>query len=233
MLTTLLLATLFAAEPTSFTPTADYARRELLGFQLHLHPSLTEHPDETATALEELESQLKHIRRVVPDGPLAELVKTPFWIEWEVRPRGACEVHVSPGWLKENGYNPDKLYGVEINNARNFVSWSRSAQPWMVLHELAHSYQHRVLGAKHAGLAAAFKQAQEAKGYESVKYIRGESRRAYALTNADEYFAELTEAYFGKNDFFPFDAAELRQHDPAGFEFLQQTWGLPVNRPAP
>jgi len=213
-----------------FTPTSDYAVRELLGFRLYLHPDLKQHPEEAAAALEELESQLRQVRRVVPDKPLAELQKTPFWIEWERKPRGACEVHVSAGWLKENGYNPDKLYAVEINNVRNFVAWSRRTQPWMVLHELAHSYHHRVLGADYAPLHEAFRQAQSAKSYEAVKFVHGETRRAYALTNASEYFAELTEAYFGRNDFFPFTAAELREHDPAGFAFLERTWGQPTSR---
>jgi hypothetical protein len=217
-------------EPPPYTPTCDYARKELLGFQLYLHPDLEKHPEETSAALDELESQLKSILRVVPDGPLAELKKTPFWIEWERKPRGACEVHVSAGWLKDNGYNPDKLYAVEINNVRNFVAWSRREQPWMVMHELSHAYHHRVLGSGHAGLKEAFRQAQESKLYESVKYIRGNTKRAYALTNASEYFAELTEAYFGKNDFYPFTADELREFDPPGYEFLKSIWGEPVQR---
>jgi hypothetical protein len=213
-----------------FTPTADYARRELLGVQLYLHPDLKQHPDELSAALDELESQLRQIRRVLPDNPLRELLRTPVWIEWEVKPRGACEVHVSAGWLTANGYNPDKLYAMEINNVRNFVAWSRKTQPWMVLHELAHAYHHRVLGAEFAPLHDTFRAAQAAQNYESVKFVHGGTRRAYALTDASEYFAELTEAYFGRNDFYPFTAAELKEHDPLGFEFLERTWGRPVNR---
>jgi hypothetical protein len=51
--------------------------------------------------------------------------------------------------------------------------------------------------------------------------------RAYALTNDREYFAETTEAFFGRNDFFPFDRAELERADPAACEMLRQAWGLP------
>uniref|UniRef100_A0A7C4LLV0 Metallopeptidase n=1 Tax=Schlesneria paludicola TaxID=360056 RepID=A0A7C4LLV0_9PLAN len=213
-----------------YTATAAYHQTELLGHTIYLHPELEQHPAELAAALDELARQLRNIQQVVPAGPLAELRKTPFWVEWERRPRGACEVHVSAEWLRANGYNPDKLLAVEINNVRNFVSWSRREQPWMVLHELAHAYHHRVLGARHPGLLNTFQQAKQAKLYESVKYIRGETRRAYALTNADEYFAELTEAYFGKNDFFPFTAEELADYDAAGFSLLEQIWGRPVNR---
>jgi Mlc titration factor MtfA (ptsG expression regulator) len=51
--------------------------------------------------------------------------------------------------------------------------------------------------------------------------------RAYAITNPAEYFAETTEAYFSRNDFFPFTKEELKQHDPAMFELLGKLWGLP------
>ena len=49
--------------------------------------------------------------------------------------------------------------------------------------------------------------------------------RHYALTNHKEFFAEMTEAYFGVNDFFPFVRAELRRHDEATFLMLQEIWG--------
>ena len=56
--------------------------------------------------------------------------------------------------------------------------------------------------------------------------------RAYALTNPFEYFAEDTEAYFTRNDFFPYTREELRQHDPAMFELLTRLWGVaPVAPP--
>ena len=39
-----------------------------------------------------------------------------------------------------------------------------------------------------------------------------------------EYFAESTEAYFSRNDFFPFTREELKKHDPAMFELLAKLW---------
>jgi len=60
--------------------------------------------------------------------------------------------------------------------------------------------------------------------YESVRYIRGGKLRAYALNNAAEYFAELSEAYFGKNDFYPFVRGELEEFDHAGFQMIEKLW---------
>ena len=46
------------------------------------------------------------------------------------------------------------------------------------------------------------------------------------MTNPMEYFAESTEAFFARNDFFPFDHAELKRHDPGMEQLLAKLWGL-------
>jgi hypothetical protein len=208
----------------AFEPTEKYAKRELHGFTVLVHPEVEKHPEEAKAALAELDAQLKKVCDVVPEKALAAIKKTRIWVEWEVKKNGAMEAHHSVGWLKANGYNPEKVHGVEINNAKNFVAWSKKTQPWMVLHELAHAYHFTVLGEKHAGLHAAYKQAIERKLYESVEFVTGGKRKAYAATNAAEYFAETSEAYFGKNDFFPFTRDEFEKHDPAGFAVVKKAW---------
>jgi len=50
--------------------------------------------------------------------------------------------------------------------------------------------------------------------------------RAYAATNEREYFAETTEAFFGRNDFYPFTRADLEKHDPEMFHLLARVWGV-------
>ena len=103
-------------------------------------------------------------------------------------------------------------------------------QPCMVLHELAHAYHFLVLGEKNPEIAAAYRQAVESGSYESVDYAGGGKRRAYALVNEKEYFAEISEAYFGRNDFYPFTRADLQRHDPVGYELLRRLWGRVENR---
>lgn len=224
--TSIIVVSIALAQPSaSYLPASAYHPRDLRGFVLLVNPEILKHPEDAAAMFEELESQLKRIEQTVPKAALAELKKVRFWIEWEAKPGGAAEFHVSETWLKDNGYNPEKALNVEINNCRNFVTWSQDGQPWMVLHELAHAYHHRVLKHKHEGLEAAFNDAVEKKRYESVAYFRpGEKRKAYAVTNVDEYFAELSEAYFGRNDFYPFDRADLARHDPAGYKAMREIW---------
>ncbi len=230
-LLTLFLAVVARADaPPAIEPTEAYEARTMHGFPLLLHPELKKHPKELKAALAEMDKQLTAIVKVLPKKPLARLKKVKIWMEWEKKKDGAAEFHPSVAWLKANGYNPDKAGCVEINNARNFVRWSELDQPWMVLHELAHAYHFLVLGDNHRGIEAAFKQAVERKLYESVEFVRGGKRKAYALTNSKEYFAELSEAYFGRNDFYPFTRAELEKHDPVGFRVLRDAW---EGKPAP
>ena len=61
--------------------------------------------------------------------------------------------------------------------------------------------------------------------YESVKDCMGNGgNRAHALTSAESYFAELTEAFFWKNDYYPFNRDDLYAHDPMGYEMLKAAW---------
>ena len=54
--------------------------------------------------------------------------------------------------------------------------------------------------------------------------VNGKKEKAYAATNPMEYFAEASEAYFGTNDFYPFDRAELERHDPEMFALVDKLW---------
>lgn len=58
---------------------------------------------------------------------------------------------------------------------------------------------------------------------DGVKLVR--SQVPDAGRSACLYFAELTEAYWGENDFYPFDHEELERYDPRGFEALRAVYG--------
>ena len=70
----------------------------------------------------------------------------------------------------------------------------------------------------------AFSSAMESGIYDRVEHADGTFRRAYATTNAQEYYAELTEAYFWNNDFFPFHREQLAEFDVRGFELMESSW---------
>ena len=72
---------------------------------------------------------------------------------------------------------------------------------------------------------AAYEAALESGRYEAVLRDNGNIERHYGLTNVREFFAELTEAFFWHNDFFPFVSTELELFDPQMYALLQKVWG--------
>ncbi len=60
-------------------------------------------------------------------------------------------------------------------------------------------------------------------GTNGVKLVQNQQADAYK--DARSYFIELTEAYWGENNFYPFDYEELQRHDPRGFELLKEMYG--------
>ncbi len=220
-----------APQPTSrpaYPSTDQYELRRIEGWPVYVQKALlADTPDLAREAVRLLEVKLYDITRCVPPKALAELRKIPIWMGVrDVHGRHPCACyHPSRDWLRENGYNTDMAGAVEIANAATFLNWSH-AQPSMVLHELAHGYHHRVLKHRNEKVRTAFEQAVKAKSYESVLYFNGRTTRHYALNNDQEYFAELTEAYFGANDFYPFVRVELKQHDPVGYKMIRDTWGV-------
>ncbi len=204
------------------------------GWTLHVHEALFEQDAAaTARALELLSWQLRDVTRVVPAGALEELRRVPLWMSSEypgVQP--TAEYHPGAGWLRDNGRDPAMAKGVEFTNVRGFEQDARR-MPALVLHELAHAYHDRVLegGFGNGEIQALFEKAQASGRYERVEHRFGDGRasvvRAYAMSNAMEYFAECTEAFFSTNDFFPFHRSELARHDPEMFRLLQRVWGEP------
>ena len=222
-----------AAAPPNPKPTAKpkaqsdqkYTVRKIEGFSIHVNDELlTTHKDLGDKALKLMAVKLYDVTRVVPPKALAELRKVHIWLERD-NPKGRCACyHPSRRWLTSHGHNPEKAKCVEIANATRFLAWSH-AQPSMVLHELAHAYHHQVITHGDKDVQAAYKQAVASKRYEKVLYVNGREKRAYALNNQMEYFAELTEAFFGVNDFYPFVRAEITKHDPQGYKAVKKAWG--------
>lgn len=208
----------------AFTPTAAYTRKTIRGFTVLVHPAVVEDSLAASQAFAELESQMDRITAALPEEVLASLREARIWLEWQQRDDTAAQFHPARAWLLTHGYNPEKAGDVEICHVRNWVAWSRREQPESLLHELAHAYHFRVLGENDPLIRHAYEQAMAAGLYDAVPYAGGGRREAHAARNPAEYFAELTEAYFGLNDFYPFTRAELLRYDPMGYRAVEQLW---------
>lgn len=199
---------------------------QMEGWTIHVSEELRKNSaPATDEALRLLEGQLKEVVRVIPPEPLAQLRKVRIWLSQlpeGFRPTG--EYHPDAGWLKANNRDSAMEKGIQFTNIPRFGAEIKR-MPMMVLHELAHAYHDGVLGFDHPKVVEAFQQAVNSGKYDKVKESSsGTEKKAYAITNHKEYFAELTESYFGVNDFFPFQRAQLRQHDPVMCDLLGQLW---------
>jgi hypothetical protein len=208
--------------------TSEYKTYEMSGFTVLASPAAVSDRKACDQALGLLSNKLVEIKRILPHAAYEKLKGVKIWVERDNPDNLGAVYHPSKEWLKQHGYNTDKEKCVELGNIRNFVSWSQTTQPLMVLHELAHAYHHQVLGYDDKDVKARFDAAVASGAYDNVMFVSGGTKKAYALTNEKEFFAEVSESYFGCNDFYPFDRRQLASFDKPTYEMLVAAWGLPA-----
>jgi len=193
------------------------------GFTVQMHRDLYQAFSLAENVYTELAKDLTIIVNTVPSAAVDMLSGVTIWLELDVPAFPGGVYHPNEVWLIENGYPAAWAGGIQFGNAENFLAW-RAIQPAMVLHELAHALDHQFFNNNDAELATAYRNAIASGNYDLVSHADGSQRSAYALTNAREYFAESTEAYFWRNDFFPFDQSQLRLHDPGAIRVVERMW---------
>ncbi|RJP22077.1 MAG: hypothetical protein C4527_22370 [Candidatus Omnitrophota bacterium] len=217
---------LFCYFPTAqfgYFVSAPYTVKFIQGWTVHVENRLLKEKPLGQDVLNLLDNKLYEINRVVPDRALADLRRVPIWADLEAKKFPCAVYHPSADWLKENGFDPQKAQSVHIANATNFIHWTLD-QPFMMLHELSHAYHHQVLGYDNPMIKQAYEHAVSSGSYDWVMRYNGQMQKAYALNNDQEYFAELSEAFFGTNDYYPFVRAEIMHHDPEMHEILKTVW---------
>ena len=53
------------------------------------------------------------------------------------------------------------------------------------------------------------------------------NKTEYIVVNA---FSEISEAYWGENDYAPFNYEDLKAKDPVGFQLMETIWGKRVDK---
>lgn len=214
-------------------PTA-HTTRQIEGWKVRVDDRLLQ-GDNAVTgekALSLLTSRLVAITAVVPEEALAKLRAVTIQMDLDYGGLKPMQYHPDAGWLKKNGYSEALAKCVHIPEVKSFLSpFENRRMPWAVLHELTHAYHDQVLGFEEPRIKAAWEKFCATGKYKSVLTSPGNMREHYGLTNQKEFFAEMTESYFGSNDFYPFVAGELKQAEPEIFALLGEIWGpMPGNR---
>jgi len=217
------------AKPVQFDPVA----QQIEGWTVLVEPALLsggQHAEEGERALKMLANHLQRISILVPEDRLEKLKQVEFWVEHAHAELRGKQYHPEKKWLTDRGYDPRLAKKIHITHAAELFSRQQLLKhPAVILHELAHAYHDQVLGFDEPRIIAAYDQAMKDGSYESVQLYDGRQVRHYAATNHKEYFAEATEAYFYRNDFYPFVRVELKRHDPTIHDLLVEIWG-PANK---
>jgi len=220
------------AKPEPTKP-ASHTERKLEGWTIRVDDRLLKGPDEaTGTrALRFLEGKLSDIKVVVPEDKLKKLQAVVIVLDLSHGGLRSMQYHPSAGWLKANGYSTDLAKCVHLPRAADLPTRRNiSEQPWVILHELAHAYHDQVLGFEEPRIKEAYEKYKKSGRGEKALLYNGNRVKHYALTNHKEFFAEMTEAYFGVNDFFPFNRAELKEAEPEILAMLSAIWESPPKK---
>jgi len=231
LMTVLIAATAFTeAEPQKqkrgvrFNPVI----KTIEGWKVHVDPAMLKgkHAAAGEKALTMLANHLQRIAILVQGEALKKLRTCEIWVEHSHPTLHSMQYHPGAGWLKSNGHDPRLFKKVHIPQAKALFSRGQLLKhPAVILHELAHAYHDQILTFDQPDIIAAFRKAHKSGSYDRVMLFTGQNVRHYAMTNHKEYFAEGTEAYFYRNDFYPFVRAELMKHDPDLHTVLEKVWG--------
>ena len=213
------------SKPTSRT------NRKLEGWTIRVDDRLLGGPDEAlgTRSLRFLEAKLADIVMIVPADKVKLLQKVAIVLDLSNGTLTSMQYHPGAAWLKANGHAVDLVRCVHIPIAADLpTKRSTNEQPWVILHELSHAYHDQVLGFDEPRIVAAYEKYKKSGRGDKVLLFNGLRVRHYALTTPMEFFAEMTEAYFGANDFFPFNRAELKETEPEIEELLTHFWTTPA-----
>jgi len=207
---------------------ASHTLRHVEGWTVQMDDRLLAPPNEAlgTRALRFLEYKLSDIKAVVAAEPLAKLQAVTIVFDLSHGRLHAMQYHPNAGWLEKNGYSTDLAKCVHIPEAADLPTPRNiTEQPWVVLHELAHAYHDQVLGFDEPRILKAYEDFKQSGRGERTLLYDGSRVRHYGLTDHKEFFAEMTESYFGLDDFFPFNRAELMTAEPEIYELMQAIWG--------
>jgi hypothetical protein len=215
-----------------------YERRELEGFSVYVNKEVSRHAVDRwgRQPLTVLEKELNDLKRLLVPKIVHVLQEVPVWVEWDTVSRFdaralALYYHRGSGdQLKAKGVNPRLEGCIQILSLRILGEQRQPGTPYqqvVTLHEMAHAVQDRLIGWDNPELLATFQQAVDRKLYEQVNDRHGRKVRAYARTNAAEYFAEISCAFLDSCNYFPFNYMQLQSYDQAGFAFVERVWKHP------
>ena len=205
--------------------TDDFETHRVVGFSVHVEDTLRrDSPSDVSAFLALIEANLTRIVHVVRPEDIVHLRDVGIWATDNPCGRTAAYFHTNRSWLEANGRPGEMVDGIEFCRLDVLVREDRLST--YLLHELAHAFHHGQIedGFDNEIIHDAYDRQLRLMLYAHVLKRNGDYGEAHANSNALEYFAHLSVKRLGTDDEYPFVAAELRHHDPWGFQVVDAVW---------
>jgi len=195
---------------------------KLEGWDVYIEQQLVDHNDiRVFLAMRLLKEKLRELKTLLPPRAIEQLKTVPIY--FSENKEFNAEFYFFERYVYRTGNDIKMMNGIEFRSISFFIEESKYS-PMLLLHELAHAYHKLNYQRIDKMVMRAYRHAETGKLYQSVLDVTNQYSRAYALESPFEYFAELTESYFGRNNYFPFDQEELKEYDQMGYEMVKEAW---------
>jgi hypothetical protein len=157
--------------------------------------------------------------------------KTEGWAADRLPSKGrGSGFHHTANWLRTNGFDAEREGVVEIYNATDFLT-NKPVFPMVLVHELTHRLQYLAEGADSAivtKMIEVHKRAIDSGKGAQVAHILappGELKAApWMKAPWREYIAERAEAFFGRDQYYPFTRDDLISYDREACDVVADLW---------
>ena len=152
----------------------DPVETKVEGWTVRVDPKLIGESEIYDKAVASLANHLQRVKFIVRQDRVEQLQKLPIWLELNNEELGSMQYHPGRGWLLSNGHDPRLVKHVHIPRAEALFDpkmWAK--HPYVVLHELAHSYHDQVLSFDNEKIVDAFDEAKQKGIYEKVMLFTG------------------------------------------------------------
>lgn len=147
----------------------------------------------------------------------------------------------SATWLRNNGFDAEREGAIQIYNATDFLT-NKPVFPMVMVHELTHRLQYLAAQIEPPApivgrMRDLYKRALDSGKGNKLAHVlspQGDPKPAPWL-NSDwrEYFANLAEAFFGRDQYYPFTRDDLMSYDREACEAVAELWATPCTSRVP
>lgn len=212
-------------------PARHYEYEQLGAWRVYSEEGMSANWDKIVAAKQKLLKSLEALQPHFPPNALSYFQTLNIYLMWGPKSplggeaSGMRYVRKTETKFYPN-YDPAWENAIIIYSAENLLYLNDLWAQKSLAHEFSHAWHIANWPDKESRILAAWENARAKGLYLNVQDINGSThKRAYALTNTLEYFAELSAMYFMGGNYFPFDRQGLRSYDPQGFKLIETLWG--------